>query len=118
MTTSLAREQLEHLFFECIGRGGRDRCGVFDGHVASQPNHFRWTLALHFDLSHDEVGAPVMLADTRHVKAHFIPYPRKYPVWQVIERWEELGPRMRSFVKAVRRADPSADVKVVPAMFT
>jgi hypothetical protein len=117
IVTILPRERLEQLFVKFIARGGRDRCAVVGDHIASQPNHLRWTLRLHFALSHEESGKPLMVADTRHGRVFFIPFPRKYPLWQVIERSEELAPRMRALIRAIRRADPDADIEVRTAMF-
>jgi hypothetical protein len=114
---SLSRERLEALFVRHIANRGRDRRRSFDDHIASQPNHFRWTLELHFAERHDVTGEPVIVAETQLGKAYLIPFPRKYPVWQVVERWDELAPRMRALIKEINKADPEADIAVVPAMF-
>lgn len=59
------------------------------------------------------------MADTRHAgTVLFSPWPRRYPLWQVIERWDEMAPRMRDFIRAIRMADPDAVIDVRPAMFT
>jgi hypothetical protein len=113
----LSRELLEKRFVECVARGGRDRWDVFPDHIASQPNHLRWTLELSFRTSQDESGAPVILARTRHARVHWIPFPRKYPLWQVIDRWYELASRQRALIRAVRSDDPDVHVSIAPAMF-
>lgn len=116
-STRMSRELLEKRFVEFVANRGRDRCRVFEDHIASQPNHLRWTLALDFAVSHDESGAPVMLARTRHLRVYWIPYPRKYSLWPVIDRWYELASRQRALIRAIRRDDPDVQISVVPAMF-
>jgi hypothetical protein len=117
-SASLSRERLEELFVRYIANRGHDRWRSAADRIASQPSHFGWTLELRFAESHDEVGRPVMVAETYATNVRFIPFPRKYPFWQVPERWDEMAWRMRGLIKAISTADPDADVAVVPAMFT
>ena len=114
----LSRERMEELFVKHVANNGRDRWGVFDDHIATQPNHFRWTLALDFLPTHEESGGPVTVAYTRHKKAYFTPFPhQQLQLYQVIERWDEQARRMRGLIRAVRDADPDANIDIDSEMF-
>jgi len=116
-TPNLSRERLEEIFVATIGNGGRDRWATFEDRVASQPNHLRWTLALRF-IQHDGIGQPVLVAQTTHESAYFIPFPKQAPMWQAIEHWDQQARRMRAFIAAVKRADSDAEIDLRPEMFS
>jgi hypothetical protein len=116
-TAAIRQERLEALFVKCLADRGRDPHKVFHDHIACQPQHLGWTISLWIRESHDELGSAITVAATQLDKVHFVPVPREHALWTVVDRWYELAPRMRRFIRAVGAEDPDADISTDLEMF-
>lgn len=118
-TFNLTPEQLEHLFVQCLGNKGEDGVDYLDGAVLVQPRHMKWCMKLQYEVDYGVAGEAVLLADVIHESVQFVPFPEEAGAfaWQVVERWDDLGPRLRKFMKAVAKADPDAEVKTRQGTF-
>lgn len=98
--TRLSAERVEALFIEKVVRR-RDACDYLDDGLNVQPPSRVWTLRLTlFPEAHGCAGRVDLASCISE------PFPKQFPVTQLVRNGEGIASRKRAFKKALRREDP------------